>query len=107
MFTIKKTGENHYLASLKTNQDSLGRIECNHLKHEIQQLIKPNREISINLKDVKSINREGFRILEEMKRLADQKNSRISFINVDPPLSINISKLTKKKPQYHDELEEF
>ena len=63
MFTIKKTGDNYYLASLKTNQDSLGRTECNHLKHEIQQLIKPHREITINLKGVKSINREGFRIL--------------------------------------------
>ena len=107
MFSIKKTGEGYYLASLRTSQEILGRAECNHLKHELLQVLKPHREISIDLKGVKSIHREGFRILEEIVRKADHKRCRIRFINVYPMIKSSISKLTEKEIEYHDEYEAF
>lgn len=105
MFSISKTGEGYYLASLKIHQKALGRIECNHLKHQLLQVIKPHREISINMHGVKSIHKEGLRILQEMKKYADLKNCRIRFINVDPMIAVSILKLTEKKVQYQDEIE--
>ena len=102
MFSIKKTGEGYYLATLTNNQEVLSRIECNHLKRELSQIVKPHREISINIKGVKSINKEGYRILEELKWLADQRNCKIRYINVDPLISASISKLTEKKVQFHE-----
>lgn len=105
MFSINKTGEGYYLASLRIHQKALGKIECNHLKQELFQVIKPHREISINMNGVKSIHKEGLRILKEIKQSADLKNCRIRFINVDPLIAVSILKLTEKKVQYHDEIE--
>jgi anti-anti-sigma regulatory factor len=107
MFSIKKTGEGYYLASLRTSLEVLGREECNHLKHELLQELKPHREISIDMKGVKNIQREGFRIIKEMVRQADQKRCRIRFININPMITASISKLSQKKVEYHDEFEEL
>ena len=103
MFNIKKTGEGYYLATMETSQSMLRRVECTHLKHALSEVIKPHREISINIKGIRSIEKEGYRILEELARRADQKNCRLRFINVDPLVSPAITKLSEKKVQLQDE----
>ena len=103
MVTIQKTGASYYLVSVNHNMEELSRTECTHLKHELSQVMKPHREISINLKGKKSINPEGFRILQELGRMAEKRNCKIRYINVDPSINVKITKLSERKIQYHDE----
>ena len=105
METVKKTGEGYYLATLDGSQSVLKRVDCTRLKHALSDIIKSHREVSISLSGFKSIEKEGYRILEEMKRNSDQKKCRIRFINVDPQVSPAINKLMEKKVQLQDELE--
>ena len=104
MVTIQKTGASYYLVSVNHNMEELSRTECSHLQHELSQVMKPHREISINIKGKKSINPEGFRILQELGRMAEKRNCKIRYINVDPIISGKITKLSERKIQYHDEI---
>ena len=106
MFSIQKTGEGYYLATLRSVHSVLKRADCTHLKHVLSDVIKAHREISVDIKGIRSIEKEGYRILEEIKRHADMKNCRIKFINVDSQVSPAIKKLLDKKVQHHDELEQ-
>jgi ABC-type transporter Mla MlaB component len=103
MVTIQKTGASYYLVSVNHNMEELSRTECTHLKHELSQVMKPHREISVNLKGKKSIDPEGFRILQELGHLAEKRNCRIRYINVDHLISAKILTLSEKNIQYHDE----
>ena len=105
MFKIEKTGEGYYLATLVSSQSVLRRVECTQLKHTLSSVTKPNREISINIKGIRSIEKDGYRVLEEVKHRADMKKCKIRFINVDPQVSPAIEKLMKKKVQLRDEFE--
>jgi len=105
MFTIKKTGEGYYLVSLASPKTELRRNECHFLRKEIMTILKPHREISVNLKGVKAIDKGGYMILQELKHIADRYKCNIRFINVDPLLTAKISSLTAKKSQPQEELE--
>lgn len=105
MLSIKETGVGYYLASLKVNIEDLGRIECNLIKKEIGAILRPHREITINIKGIKSIDSRGFSILGEMKHLADASRCKVRFINAEPTIASKLSALTQKSSQQHDKLE--
>lgn len=106
MINIKKTGEGYYLATPGTGVSVLKRVDCTRLKFALSDVIKPHREISIDIKGIRSIEPEAYRILEEMKMHADRKSCRIRFINLDPQVAPAIKKLQEKKEQFHDKLEQ-
>jgi pimeloyl-CoA synthetase len=93
------------ITSLEGGQSVLKRVDGTRLKHALSDIIKCHREVSISLSGFKSIEKEGYRIPEEMKRNADQKKCRIRFINVGPQVLPAINKLMEKKAQLQDELE--
>lgn len=103
MISISKTGEGYYLVSFGPGQSILKRGDCTQLKHRLSELFKPHREISIDIRGIRGIEKEGFRILEDIKLRADQKKCRIRFINVDPQVSPAIKKLHETKVQFQDE----
>jgi hypothetical protein len=103
MFTIKKTGEGYYLVSLAAPIKEMRRNECHLLRKEIMPILKPHREISVNIHGVKTIYKGGFTILEELKSVADRYRCNIRFINVDPGLASKIASLTAKKVQPQEE----
>jgi len=107
MFTIQKTGEGYYLASQRSGHSILKRVDCNHLKHVLSDVIKGHREVSVDIKGIRSIEKEGYRILEEIKHRADEKKCKIKFINADPQIYPAIKKLLEKKVQLQDELEQL
>lgn len=106
MLNINKTGEGYYLATLGSSHSVLKRVDCTRLKHALSDVIKAHREISVDIKGIRSIEQEGYRILEEMVRNADKKKCRIRFINVDPQVSPAIKRLHEKKVQLQDEFEQ-
>lgn len=97
MITIKKTGEGYYLVTLPPNIKELGRTECHLIKKEIVMIIRPHREITLNIKGVQKIESIGYKILLELKKLADQKNCKLRFNNVDPSLTKKIIGLNYTK----------
>jgi hypothetical protein len=103
MVSISKTGEGYYLVTLGTSHSVLKRVECTQLKHRLSDILKPHCEISIDIKGKKSIEKEGYRILEDMKQRADMKKCKIRFINVDPQISPAIKKLNERKVLLHEE----
>jgi anti-anti-sigma regulatory factor len=105
MFSIHKTGPGYYLATLKGKSEKLSRQECNLLKHELYQVIRTNREISVNLNGVNSIDKEGYKILGDVMQYSDSKRCKIRFIQVGPLISSSIKKLTTKKTELHNEPE--
>ena len=107
MVRINKTGEGYYLATPIISDEILSRAVCNQLKREVSQIIKAHREISIDIRGIKSINREGFKILQELQYHATQKRCKLKYINVDPVVYPNIAKLTEKKVYLENELESF
>jgi len=105
MLSIKETGVGYYLASLTGHSEVLGRIECILIKKEIRPVLKPHREITINLKGIKSIETPGFNILRELKLIADASRCKIRFINAEPAIAGKLAVLTKKSSQQHNQLE--
>lgn len=105
MLAIKKTGEGYYLVSLTGHKVELGRNECHMLKKEIMAILKPHREITINIKGIKSIDNGGFNILHELKNVAERFKCKIRYINVEPEIATKVSGLTEKKVKPQKELE--
>jgi ABC-type transporter Mla MlaB component len=103
MAKITKTGEGYYLATPTSKDGVLGRNDCNQLKRELSQIIKSHREISIDVRGIKSINREGLKILQEMQHLADQKECKLKYINVDLLIQHHLAGLSEKKVTLQDE----
>ena len=96
MFTIRKTGEGYYLVTLTGSKENLGHNECHMLKKEISPILKPHKEITINIEGVKTIDERGFHILNELMNVAKKSRCHIQFINVDANLLAKISDLTHK-----------
>lgn len=107
MLNIKKTGEGYYLATLGTGTSVLKRVDCTRLKYALSDVIKAHREISIDIKGIRSIEQDAYRILKEINQLAETKRCRIRFINMDPQVAPAIKKLQERKIQFHDELEQL
>jgi len=105
MLTIKKTGEGYYLASLTGHNDVLGRIECNLIKKEIRPIVKPHREVTINIKGIKSIDNRGFTILQELQHIADAGRCKLRYINAEPAVAQKLRELAEKKINQHNALE--
>jgi anti-anti-sigma regulatory factor len=97
MVTIKKTGEGYYLATLAGNKTELGRNECHLIKRELSPIIKPHREITLDIKGVKSIDTGGYKILREFNTLVVSRRCRFRFINIDPTLTHKISGLNGRR----------
>lgn len=95
------------MATIRPSNELLSRPECNHLKRELAQVIKPHRAISIDIKGVKNIDKEGLKILQDIMRHAAQKKCTIQFTNIHPSISASISKLKEIKVQFHNEFEEI
>jgi len=97
MIAIKKTGEGYYLVALKEHKDQLVKNDCQLIKTELTEIIKPHREISLDIKGIINIDSAGFKVLKELKTLADSHNCKVRFINVEPLLIKKITKLSKSK----------
>jgi len=105
MLSIKKTGEGYYLASLTGHNVDLGKSECQLIKKEIMAVLKPHREITINIKGVKNIENGGLTILHELKIVADASKCKLRFIHAEPQLAAKISRFTERKIQPQKEPE--
>lgn len=99
MVSIKKTGEGYYLASLNGKLEVLDRNAAYLIRKEIITLMKPHREISLDLKGVSKIESGGFKILQELKSLMENRKCKLRFINVEATLLGKISDLNKIKKQ--------
>lgn len=93
MIKIKKTGEGYYLVTLAEQITDLGKIVCSSIKKEIEVVIKPHREITIDLKGVKTIDSRGVNILHELKTHASEIKCKLKFINIDTLIASKISKI--------------
>ncbi|MBN1182418.1 MAG: STAS domain-containing protein [Bacteroidales bacterium] len=105
MLIIKKTGEGYYLASLANGYVKLGRTECHKLKRDLSEIVKPHREISVDLKGIKEIDPGGMKILYELRNNAGNKKCTIRFINIDSGISVDINGPKKKRIQLLDQSE--
>ena len=99
MVTIRKTGEGYYLASLVGKNEVLDRNAAYLIKKELIKLIKPHREISLDLKGVTTIESGGFKILQELKSQMETRKCKLRYINVEAALWSKISDLNKSKKQ--------
>lgn len=100
---IRKTGEGYYLATPTSINGILSRNDCNQLKRELSMIIKSHREISIDVRGIKAINREGLKMLQEMQYLAVHKKCKLRYINADLLIQPLITKLTEKKVTLQDD----
>jgi len=103
MIKIRKTGEGYYLATPICINGILSRNDCNQLKRELSVIIKSHRNISIDVRGIKVINREGLKILQEMQSLAVQKKCNLKYINADLLIQPLITTLSEKKVALQDE----
>jgi hypothetical protein len=107
MVQIRKTGEGYYLAIPTSKDGTLSRNDCNQLKRELSLIIRSHREISIDVRGIKAINREGLKILQEMHELSAQKKCRLRYIHVDVLIQPHITRLTEKKVTHQGDLLEL
>lgn len=96
MLNIKKIDKNRYLASLEGTTEELGRSITFLIKKELSPLIRLNREITIDMTGVKSINIGGFKMLQELVNKANTRRCGIGFINIEPSVASTMAKLTGK-----------
>jgi len=105
MLTIRKTGEGYYLATIEGKFQELDRNSCHFIKKELQEIMKPHREISLNVKGIVKIDNGGFKILQELKNLMDHKKCKLRFINVEASMSKKFAELSGKMQKEHSEIE--
>jgi len=103
MIKIRKTGEGYYLATPSSINGIMSRNDCNQLKRELSMIIKSHREISIDVRGIKVINREGLKILQEIQNLVVHKKCKLRYINVDLMIQPLITTLSEKKVALQDE----
>ncbi len=101
MIKIKKTGEAYYLVSLTEKINDLSKNICDSIKKEIEVVIKPHREITIDLKGVKTIDNRGVNIFQELKTNATAIKCKLKFINIDSSIAQKISKI---QPILHEKV---
>jgi len=99
MVTIKKTGEGYYLALLDNKLEVIDRHAGYMIRKELIKLMKPHREISLDLKGVSRIESGGFKILQELKSLMETRKCRLRFINVEASLISKVTDMNKIKKQ--------
>ena len=87
MLNIKKTGEGHYLATLINRTEELDRNNSYLIKKELSSIVKPHREITVDIKGVKSVNNGGYKMIHDLLNMADTKKCKIKFINAEPSVS--------------------
>ncbi len=104
MIAIKKNGEGYYLATLDSPMEELSRANCYLIKKELTSIVRPHRNITIDIKGVKLINGGGFTMLQELVDMARTKRCKIKFINVEDKISTQISKLMGKMVNVVEEL---
>ena len=68
MVKVIKTDQGCYLATLTGNIVVLGRKESHRIKHELSAILKPGREITLDLEGVKNIDIASYKILRELKQ---------------------------------------
>ncbi|MBN1597331.1 MAG: hypothetical protein JW894_03490 [Bacteroidales bacterium] len=105
MLIIKKNGESSYLATLTGRKEELGRNDCHIIRREITTMLRPHREIILDIKRIKTIDNGGFNILEDLMNLVNIKNCVLRFINVESSISSRIKKLSEKKAWKYDEMD--
>ena len=96
MLIIKKTGEGYYLANLANKYEILGRNECHKIKNELKEIVKPHREISLDIKGVKNIDMAGLKILFELKTIAENKKCKVRYINMEHKLAMDFTGFQSK-----------
>ncbi len=84
MLKIRKTGESYYLASLTDLKRELDRNDSYLIKKELIPIIKSHREISVDLKGVRTVTEGAFGIFRDLVTQAETKRCKIKFINDDP-----------------------
>ncbi len=97
MITIIKTSQGCYLATLTDSKEELTRKECHHIKHQISAFIKPEREITLDLKGVKILDIPGYKILKELKQLTDSRKCILRFTNVEEEITKKIAGISGRK----------
>ena len=105
MLKIRRTGEGYYLASLANQIKELDRTQCHMIKKDLSPVIKPHREITVDIKGVNSIQSGGFKLLQDLLVLANSKRCKIKFINVEPSVSNKIFSLPNKPVRHHEEMD--
>lgn len=91
MLSITRTGEGYYLATLRGKPESLTRSDTQLIRQELISIMKPHREISLDLKGVIRIVPGGLKILYELKHLMESRNCRLRLINLNTSLSVKIA----------------
>lgn len=105
MLKIKKTGEGHYLATLEHRTEELDRNNSYLIKKELSSIVKPHREITVDIKGVYSINIGGYKIIQELLNKANTKKCKIKFINAEPFVLNKLTKQTVKTINHQKEFE--
>lgn len=105
MLTIKKTSEGKYFVTLPDETFELERSNAYYLKKDLLAIIRPYKEISIDIRGVKTINNGGYKILQELMNTARTKRCSIYFLNVDPSIAGRIANLTEMQRKHQHELE--
>ncbi|WP_163325376.1 STAS domain-containing protein [Draconibacterium mangrovi] len=105
MLKIKKTREGHYMATLEHRTEELDRYNSNLIKKELSMIIKPHREITVDMKGVYSMNIGAYKIIQELVNKANAKKCKIVFINAEPFVSTKLSFLNSRRLKTREELE--
>ncbi len=93
MTTIKKTDEGMYEASIKNSVLVIDKQSGYQLKKELGKIIGNHREISVDLRQVNAIDKNGYGMLEQLIELARKKNCKLSFKNYGQDIANRIKML--------------
>ena len=95
MITIKKSDDGIYETSIKNSVLIIDKKSGYNLKKEIGKIIGNHREVSVNLKQVNAIDKNGYNMLEQLVELARKKNCKLLFNNYGPDIT-NIIQMLKQ-----------
>ena len=99
MVTIKKIDDGIYEAELQNSVLIIDKHSGYQLKKEIGQIVATQREITIDLKKVDAMDKNGFKMLEQLFDLATKKNCKLHLLNFGSALSSKINSLNKTKEE--------
>ena len=105
MLNIKKTGEGGYLITQANRTEKLDRNNSYLIKKERSSIVKPHREIIVDIKGVKSINSRGYKIIQELLNMGHAQKCKIKFINAESSVSNKLSTQTGKISTLQEEFE--
>jgi anti-anti-sigma regulatory factor len=93
MIHIKKSGEGKYTVSFRKGTETIDKRSGYQLEKECRKFLKENREITVDLKGVRSMDNHGFSMLEELFDMASKKHCHMHFINVGGEIKKRIDTL--------------